>query len=225
MSEAQRAGLQALYPFLADDRATEPVGSATQRHDVLATLTESVAQKALEIVGLRRAMVEDYGDQLAACATPIATRGRRGGRLFTFGNGGSSCDAQQVADDLPAPAARLAGARDVADQRRRSADRAGQRRRLRPGLRPAARRAGQGRRCRLRPVRQRRLRQRAARPARGAPARHAHRRSGRLRRRGDGRAPAWSTSCSSSRPPRSIASRRSRRPSTTCSGISPSGSW
>lgn len=97
MSEAQRADLQALYPFLADDRAAEPVGSATERHEVLATLTESVTQKALEIVELRRAMVDAYADQLAACAQAIATAAGRGGRLFTFGNGGSSCDAQQVA--------------------------------------------------------------------------------------------------------------------------------
>ncbi|GIH04867.1 phosphoheptose isomerase [Rhizocola hellebori] len=102
MSEVQRAGLQALYPFLADDGT--PAGSPAERHEVLAALTESVARKATEIVDLRREMVESCGDQLAACAQAIATAAGRGGRLFTFGNGGSSCDAQQVATIFLHPA-------------------------------------------------------------------------------------------------------------------------
>jgi D-sedoheptulose 7-phosphate isomerase len=93
MSETQRANLQALYPFLADEHITV----TAPRHEVLAKLTDSVAEKALEIIGLRRAMVEANAEQLASCAQAIADAAGRGGRLFTFGNGGSSCDAQQVA--------------------------------------------------------------------------------------------------------------------------------
>jgi D-sedoheptulose 7-phosphate isomerase len=71
--------------------------TAVSRADVLAALTDSVAQKALEIAELRRSVVESYADQLAACAQAIADAAGRSGRVFTFGNGGSSCDAQQVA--------------------------------------------------------------------------------------------------------------------------------
>lgn len=81
--------LQTLYPFLS--RAT------AEKQDLLATLTESAARKAGEIVGLRRAMVEAQGEMLVACARAIRRAVAGGGRLFTFGNGGSSCDAQQVA--------------------------------------------------------------------------------------------------------------------------------
>src|SRR5688572_24923699 len=97
MPEVQKTKLQSLYPFLSDDAEPDNAGAAAERVVVLATLTESVAQKAREVVGLRRAMVEAHEDQLAACAKAIADAAGRGGRLFTFGNGGSSCDAQQVA--------------------------------------------------------------------------------------------------------------------------------
>src|SRR5262245_50130780 len=81
--------LQTLYPFLTDHDL--------DADEMLATLTESAARKASEIVGLRRAMVEPHGEQLSACARALAGAALKGGQLFTFGNGGSSCDAQQVA--------------------------------------------------------------------------------------------------------------------------------
>jgi D-sedoheptulose 7-phosphate isomerase len=76
--------LQTLYPFLRGDTAID---------HPLAELTASAAAKAEEVVRLRRAMVEGHADRLSECAKVLA----RGGRLFVFGNGGSSCDAQQVA--------------------------------------------------------------------------------------------------------------------------------
>jgi D-sedoheptulose 7-phosphate isomerase len=70
---------------------------STARADVLATLADSVARTALEVVDLRRAVADSYAGQLAACAQAIADAAGRSGRIFTFGNGTSSCDAQQVA--------------------------------------------------------------------------------------------------------------------------------
>ena len=93
MPEVQ--ALQAIYPFLHSPAT--PASLEPQREEVLATLSDSVARKAREIVGLRRAMVAAHSEQLAACARVLAQAAARGGRLFTFGNGGSSCDAQQVA--------------------------------------------------------------------------------------------------------------------------------
>lgn len=80
--------LQTLYPFLS--------GARTDR-GVLEELTGQAARKAREVVALRRAMVEQNEEPLLACAETLARKAIAGGRLFTFGNGGSSCDAQQVA--------------------------------------------------------------------------------------------------------------------------------
>lgn len=83
------SGMEALYPFLYADRAD--VGP------VLAAVSRSTADKAHEIVALREQMAEHYADRLIACAEAMAARFDAGGRLFTFGNGGSSSDAQAVA--------------------------------------------------------------------------------------------------------------------------------
>jgi D-sedoheptulose 7-phosphate isomerase len=84
---AQMVELQTLYPFLPGGAA------AADREGVLAALSVSAERKAAEVVGLRRAMVEAHSARLSACAKVLAG----GGRVFAFGNGGSSCDAQQVA--------------------------------------------------------------------------------------------------------------------------------
>jgi D-sedoheptulose 7-phosphate isomerase len=54
-------------------------------------------EKATEIVGLRAVMAQRYAEELATCAGALARAFNAGGRLFTFGNGGSSTDAQAVA--------------------------------------------------------------------------------------------------------------------------------
>jgi D-sedoheptulose 7-phosphate isomerase len=78
-----------LYPFLYAGGS----GLDTLMEDV----RRSTREKADEIVRLREAVLEQYGDDLAACAARMADAFRSGGRLFTFGNGGSSTDAQDVA--------------------------------------------------------------------------------------------------------------------------------
>jgi D-sedoheptulose 7-phosphate isomerase len=81
--------MRELYPFL--------YSGAADLDAVMAEVRRSTAEKAEEIVALRRAVLVADGPRLAACADRMAEAFRAGGRLFTFGNGGSSTDAQDVA--------------------------------------------------------------------------------------------------------------------------------
>jgi D-sedoheptulose 7-phosphate isomerase len=94
----QHGGIESLYPFLYADQA----GS---QDAVLAEVRRSTAEKAGEIVALRQAVAERYRTELAECALELAAAFAAGGRLFTFGNGGSSTDAQTVASLFLAPPA------------------------------------------------------------------------------------------------------------------------
>lgn len=89
-SAGTASGMEALYPFLYA-REERNVGA------VLDEVRRSTAEKAAEIVDLRRSVMEAEADKLAACATAMAQRFGAGGRLYAFGNGGSSTDAQEVA--------------------------------------------------------------------------------------------------------------------------------
>ncbi|ETK34099.1 D-sedoheptulose-7-phosphate isomerase [Microbispora sp. ATCC PTA-5024] len=89
MSERPGDSMESLYPFL--------YSGATDLEAVLASVRASTVEKANEIVALRRAVLERDGDRLAACAWAMAGAFSRGARLFAFGNGGSSTDAQDVA--------------------------------------------------------------------------------------------------------------------------------
>jgi D-sedoheptulose 7-phosphate isomerase len=93
--------VEELYPFLY-------AGGGNAVSDVLAEVRRSTAEKAAEIVALRQRIAADYADRLDACAAALAGSFRAGGRMFTFGNGGSSSDAQAVAQLFldPGPAAR-----------------------------------------------------------------------------------------------------------------------
>jgi D-sedoheptulose 7-phosphate isomerase len=83
---------------------------------VLADVTRSTREKIEEIGRLRVAVAEADAARIAACATAMAARFAAGGRLWTFGNGGSSTDAAALAtlfvdpgpDHRPLPAAALA---------------------------------------------------------------------------------------------------------------------
>jgi D-sedoheptulose 7-phosphate isomerase len=106
------SGMEALYPFLYD----EPQGL----DDVLEAVRRSTAEKAAEIVAVRQLVAELYGEQLETCARTMAGRFAGGGRLLTFGNGGSSTDAAAVAGaflagaDKTAPLPALTLTADVA---------------------------------------------------------------------------------------------------------------
>jgi D-sedoheptulose 7-phosphate isomerase len=82
-------GVETLYPFLYGDEAD--LGA------VLEEVRRSTAEKADEIVALRESLAARYAGPLAVCARRMAGALRAGGRLFAFGNGGSSTDAQDVA--------------------------------------------------------------------------------------------------------------------------------
>jgi D-sedoheptulose 7-phosphate isomerase len=83
------SGMEALYPFLYEE--------TTGFDAVLEAVRRSTVEKAVEIVAVRRTVAERFGEQLEACAREMAARFAAGGRLFTFGNGGSSTDAAAVA--------------------------------------------------------------------------------------------------------------------------------
>jgi D-sedoheptulose 7-phosphate isomerase len=78
-----------LYPFLERGETGLPA--------VLAEVERSTARKGADVVALRR---EIDLDAVASCGEDVRERLQRGGRLFAFGNGGSSTDAQDVACDF-----------------------------------------------------------------------------------------------------------------------------
>ncbi|MGH2984759.1 MAG: SIS domain-containing protein [Solirubrobacterales bacterium] len=77
-----------LYPFLE--------GEETDIDSVLADVESSTRQKAADVIELRSGI--DTG-AVERCAAEIRQRLQRGGHLITFGNGGSSTDAQDLATD------------------------------------------------------------------------------------------------------------------------------
>ena len=84
----QAGSVESLYPFLYADASD--VGA------VLEEVRRSTVAKAEEIIELRRRVLDRDGGRLLACAGDMADRFAAGGRLFAFGNGGSSSDAQQL---------------------------------------------------------------------------------------------------------------------------------
>lgn len=87
--------LRALYPFL------EPAGSDARPRE--RGLLESVRHKAAHGLDVKRAFFDANAPQLVAAARAIADVYRGGGRLFTMGNGGSSCDAAHFAVEFLHP--------------------------------------------------------------------------------------------------------------------------
>ncbi|CAJ1506945.1 D-sedoheptulose-7-phosphate isomerase [[Mycobacterium] burgundiense] len=78
-----------LYPFI-DSQEADP-------EPLLADLAASAQAKAAESAALRRSTLESNKDLIDAAATEMARRFAAGGRLFTFGNGGSSTDSATLA--------------------------------------------------------------------------------------------------------------------------------
>jgi D-sedoheptulose 7-phosphate isomerase len=89
-------GIEGLYPFLYE--------GTTSIDAVLADVARSTAEKAAEIVALRRTVGEQESARVAACAAELAAAFAGGGKLMAFGNGGSSSDAQEVAQSFLDPA-------------------------------------------------------------------------------------------------------------------------
>jgi D-sedoheptulose 7-phosphate isomerase len=91
-------GVEGLYPFLYGN--SDP-GS---RDNLLDEVRRSTVEKADEIVALRESVGTVEASALAACAEDLVGAFRGGGRLMAFGNGGSSSDAQEVAQSFLEPA-------------------------------------------------------------------------------------------------------------------------
>ncbi|WP_343599955.1 SIS domain-containing protein [Mycobacterium sp.] len=78
-----------LYPFI-DAQEDDPTS-------LLSDLAASAQAKAAESLALRRSTLEANTALLARAASEMARRFAAGGRLFTFGNGGSCTDSTTLA--------------------------------------------------------------------------------------------------------------------------------
>ncbi len=78
-----------LYPFIEGDE--------TDSGTLLEDLARSAEGKWLQSSALREATLLEAADQVRTTAAGMAERLQAGGRLFTFGNGGSATDAEAVA--------------------------------------------------------------------------------------------------------------------------------
>jgi D-sedoheptulose 7-phosphate isomerase len=90
------ADLVSLYPFL--------YGGGSDVESVLEQVRRSTVAKVAEIVDLRQRVLDRYADQMVQCAQAMAESFSAGGRQFSFGKGGSTPDAQDVAAAFLNPA-------------------------------------------------------------------------------------------------------------------------
>ncbi len=88
MSAGEPTGF--LYPFI---EAEEQDAGA-----LMTELVRSAQAKMRESASLRAATLERCGDQVERAAVGMAEHFASGGRLFSFGNGGSATDAQGTAE-------------------------------------------------------------------------------------------------------------------------------
>jgi D-sedoheptulose 7-phosphate isomerase len=90
--------LTSLYPHLADTAGIAPAPAAMK-----AALLESVRQKAADSVAVKLRFFADNAERIVEAAHMLARCYRHGGRLYTMGNGGSSCDASHLAVEFQHP--------------------------------------------------------------------------------------------------------------------------
>lgn len=90
-----------LYPFI-DAQEDDP-------ESLLADLAASAQAKAAESLALRRTSVAANAELLDQATTELARRFRTGGRMFTFGNGGSCTDATTLAGLFARPPGGIRG--------------------------------------------------------------------------------------------------------------------
>jgi D-sedoheptulose 7-phosphate isomerase len=87
--------LSSLYPFLS--------GARQDAGQLDAALARSVADKARDGRETSTRFFAEQGTALIAAARALARVFEQGGRLFTMGNGGSSCDAAHIAVEFLHP--------------------------------------------------------------------------------------------------------------------------
>ncbi len=66
-------------------------------------MRDTILRKARESADLKLRFAEENAAQLERCVRALAERFQSGGRLFTVGNGGSSCDAAHLAVEFQHP--------------------------------------------------------------------------------------------------------------------------
>ncbi len=97
-----------LYPFIEGDE--------TDAESLLEDLARSAGGKWDQSAALRTRTLSDCAPQIREVAAAMAARFGAGGRLFTFGNGGSATDAEAVAHlYTQPPAGQALPARSLAD--------------------------------------------------------------------------------------------------------------
>lgn len=87
--------LQSLYPFLH--------GGLPDAGQLDRALLDTVRAKAHDSVEVKRDFFAAHADGVVAMAHALAGVWRGGGRLYTAGNGGSSCDAAHIAVEFNHP--------------------------------------------------------------------------------------------------------------------------
>lgn len=87
--------LRELYPFLH--------GESQDRASLRASLLQSVRRKAADSIAAKQRFFEANGEAVVEAAEAIAAVYRRNGRMFSMGNGGSSCDAAHFAVEFLHP--------------------------------------------------------------------------------------------------------------------------
>ena len=92
---SNESDLKGLYPFLH--------GKAQDPAKLHAALLHSVAEKARESRDTNERFFGEQAPTLVAMADAVAGIYRQNGRLFSMGNGGSSCDASHVAVEFVHP--------------------------------------------------------------------------------------------------------------------------
>ena len=92
---SNESDLKALYPFLH--------GKAQDPAKLEVALLHSVAEKARESRETNERFFGEQAATLVAAAKAVAGIYRQNGRLFSMGNGGSSCDASHVAVEFVHP--------------------------------------------------------------------------------------------------------------------------
>jgi D-sedoheptulose 7-phosphate isomerase len=90
-----KTNLESLYPFLHGKRKNPANENAA--------LLESVKQKALHSIDVKRSFFEANAQDLVDAAKAMAAVYRQGSRMFSMGNGGSSCDASHFAVEFQHP--------------------------------------------------------------------------------------------------------------------------
>jgi len=86
-----------LYPFLGGEKAPS--------EDVINQVAASIRMKAQDDAQLRARVAREQAEQITATARAIHERLQRGGKIITFGNGGSATDANDFALDCVLPPA------------------------------------------------------------------------------------------------------------------------